>query len=105
MRVPILHWSGSGWNPVHRPARICRCSKVLPALRGGRLHGARMNRAKRRNLRAANDPPAETSEELRERLPVFAELTGEHAMRRATVPFPEGVTVLAGPLREVRRRG
>lgn len=64
-----------------------------------------MNKASRKKARTANDPPAETSEELRARLRAFAELTREHAMRQSAVPFPEGVTVLAGPLRKVRRRG
>jgi hypothetical protein len=64
-----------------------------------------MNRANRKKARAANDPPAETSEELRARLRAFGELTRERAMRKSTVPFPEGVTVLAGPLRKVRKRG
>ena len=64
-----------------------------------------MNRANRKKVRAANDPPAETSEVLRARLRAFAELTREHAMRQSTVPFPEDVAVLAGPLRKVRRRG
>jgi hypothetical protein len=64
-----------------------------------------MNRVKRKKARTANDPPAETSEELRARLRAFAELTREHAMLQSTVSFPEGVTVLAWPLRKVRRRG
>lgn len=64
-----------------------------------------MNRANRNEARAANDPPAETSEALRARLRAFARLTRKQAMRQSTVPFPEGVTVLAGPLRKVRRRG
>ncbi len=46
-------------------------------------------------------PPAETSEQLRARLRAFALATREQAMKRRTVPFPEHVTVLAGPLRRV----
>ncbi|MBN3761025.1 hypothetical protein [Burkholderia sp. Ac-20365] len=44
-------------------------------------------------------PPAETSEQLRARLRKFAMLTRSEATRARTVPFPENVTVLAGPLR------
>ncbi|MDH6147236.1 MULTISPECIES: hypothetical protein [Paraburkholderia] len=52
------------------------------------------------------DPlPRETSDELRARLRRFALLTREQALRPATVPFPENVTVLAGPLRKVDARG
>lgn len=64
-----------------------------------------MNRANQKKARATHDSPAETSEELRARLRAFAELTRKHAMRQSTVPFPECVTVLAGPLRKVQRRG
>ncbi|MHB9833267.1 hypothetical protein Q8F57_000350 [Paraburkholderia terrae] len=64
-----------------------------------------MNKLKRKKTRVANDLPAETSEELRARLREFAVLTREQALRQSTVPFPEDVTVLAGPLRKVRRRG
>ncbi len=48
--------------------------------------------------------PRETSDELQDRLRKFALLTREQALRPATVPFPEHVTVLAGPLREVHAR-
>jgi len=44
-------------------------------------------------------PPAETSEQLRARLRRFATLTRADATRARSVPFPEDVTVLAGPLR------
>ncbi|MFK4448350.1 hypothetical protein ABH944_008408 [Caballeronia udeis] len=44
-------------------------------------------------------PPAETSEQLRSRLWAFTLATHEQAMRPRSVPFPEHVTVLAGPLR------
>jgi hypothetical protein len=44
-------------------------------------------------------PVAETSEQLRARLRKFAILTRPEATRARTVPFPENVTVLAGPLR------
>lgn len=63
-----------------------------------------MNKAKRRRARAANDPPVETTEELRTRLRAFAGFTREQALRQGAVSVPEDVTVLAGPLRRVRRR-
>jgi hypothetical protein len=63
-----------------------------------------MNKAKRKRARAANDPPVETTEALRARLRAFAELTREQAMRQVAASHPEDVTVLAGPLRRVRRR-
>ncbi len=44
-------------------------------------------------------PPTETSEQLRARLRHFAVLTRSEATRSSDVPFPEHVTVLAGPLR------
>ncbi len=44
-------------------------------------------------------PPTETSEQLRARLRHFAMLTRAEATRSSDVPFPEHVTVLAGPLR------
>ncbi|MCO4875600.1 hypothetical protein VOI32_00970 [Paraburkholderia caribensis] len=64
-----------------------------------------MNRAKREKAQVTNDSLAETSEELRARLRAFAILTREQAMRQSTVAFPEDVSVLAGPLQKVRRRG
>lgn len=42
----------------------------------------------------------ETSEALRARLRAFALATRDEALRRATIPVPEQVTVLAGPLRK-----
>ncbi|WP_154671459.1 hypothetical protein [Paraburkholderia mimosarum] len=48
--------------------------------------------------------PDETSSELQARLRRFALATREEALRPANVPFPEHVTVLAGPLRKVRRK-
>lgn len=47
--------------------------------------------------------PNETSEQLRARLRQFALATREEALQTVTVPFPEHVSVLAGPLR-VRKR-
>jgi hypothetical protein len=44
-------------------------------------------------------PAAGTSEQLRARLRKFAILTSPEATRARTVPFPENVSVLAGPLR------
>ncbi|MHB9835129.1 hypothetical protein Q8F57_009850 [Paraburkholderia terrae] len=64
-----------------------------------------MGKTKRKKAKAADIPPSETTEELTARLRAYAERTREQAMRQSTVPFPEGVTVLAGPLRKVRRRG
>ena len=48
-------------------------------------------------------PSDETSEQLRARLRRFALATRADALRVATIPFAEHVTVLAGPLRRVRR--
>lgn len=47
--------------------------------------------------------PNETSAQLRARLRRFALATREEAMQPVTVPFPEHVSVLAGPLR-IRKR-
>lgn len=55
-------------------------------------------KVKRKKTRHAL-PPTETSEQLRARLRTFAILTRAEATRARTVPFPENVTVLAGPLR------
>jgi hypothetical protein len=46
-----------------------------------------MNEAKRRRARAANDPPVETTEELRARLRAFAEFTREQALRQVRSAF------------------
>ncbi|MFM0100859.1 hypothetical protein PQQ87_35055 [Paraburkholderia nemoris] len=48
-------------------------------------------------------PPDETSAQLRARLRHFALATRDDATGAATIPFPEHVTVLAGPLRRNRR--
>jgi len=64
-----------------------------------------MRKTKRKKAKAANLPQAETREELIARLRAYGERAREQAMRQSTVPFPEDVTVLAGPLRKVRRRG
>ncbi|MFM0640951.1 hypothetical protein PQQ63_30070 [Paraburkholderia metrosideri] len=48
-------------------------------------------------------PPDETSAQLRARLRRFALATRDEATGAATIPFPEHVTVLAGPLRRNRR--
>ncbi|MBB5502195.1 hypothetical protein [Paraburkholderia sp. MM5384-R2] len=53
-------------------------------------------------------PPDETSGQLRARLRRFALATCDgatHASSTATIPFPEHVSVLAGPLRRVRPPG
>ena len=44
-------------------------------------------------------PPAEPSEQLRARLQAFALATRDEAMKPRRLPFPEHVTVLAGPMR------
>lgn len=62
-----------------------------------------MSKGKRKS-RVDNLPPSETSEELTTRLRAFAERTRKSATALRTVPFPENVTVLAGPLRRVRRQ-
>ncbi|WP_157025162.1 hypothetical protein [Paraburkholderia heleia] len=52
--------------------------------------------------------PDETSGQLRARLRRFALATRDdatRAARTATIPFPEQVSVLAGPLRRVRPPG
>ncbi|SDR60949.1 hypothetical protein [Paraburkholderia tuberum] len=59
---------------------------------------------KRRKQKHPTPHPDETSEELRARLRRIADATREQAMQPATVPFPEHVTVLAGPLRKVRKK-
>lgn len=64
-----------------------------------------MGKTKRKKAKTPDLPPSETTEELTARLRAYAERTREQAMRQPTVPFPEDVTVLAGPLRKVRRRG
>jgi hypothetical protein len=69
------------------------------------LNGVGMNKTKRKKAKATNLPPSETTEELIARLRAYADRTREQAMRKPIVPFPEDVTVLAGPLRKVRRRG
>jgi HTH-like domain len=61
-----------------------------------------MKKAKQR--RRDSLPPAETPEQLRVRLRAFVLATREDAMRPVNVPFPEHVTVLAGPLRRNRTR-
>lgn len=46
--------------------------------------------------------PAETSEQLRARLRRFAVANRDDARQAGTLPFPERVTVLAGPLRRIQ---
>ncbi|SKC81669.1 hypothetical protein SAMN05445504_3157 [Burkholderia sp. CF099] len=53
-----------------------------------------------RHRKPARVFPDETSEELLARLRAFALATRDEALRRAKIPFPEGVTILAGPLRK-----
>ncbi|WP_233874431.1 hypothetical protein [Paraburkholderia adhaesiva] len=61
-----------------------------------------MPRKKKRLRRSAEALPAETLEELQERLQQYAART-RPLQDRPTVPFPEQVTVLAGPRRRVPR--
>jgi hypothetical protein len=49
-------------------------------------------------------PPDETPEQLRARLRRFALATRDVAYQKGMIPFPEHVSVLAGPLRRVRTR-
>ena len=83
---------------------MCWCSKIFADVYGGGLNGEGMNKAKRKRARAASDPPVKTTEDLRARLRAFAELTREQAVRQVAASDPEDVTVLAAPLRRVRRR-
>lgn len=46
-------------------------------------------------------PPVETSGQLRARLRRFAVATHDDSRPAGTPPFPENVTVLAGPLRRI----
>lgn len=48
-----------------------------------------MNRAKRKRALASNDPPVETTEELRARLRTSAQLTREQAVRRVRSTLPK----------------
>ena len=61
-----------------------------------------MTRANRRKRRRQSLPPYESSEQLRARLKAFALATRERAINAARVPFPDNITVLAGPLGRVR---
>lgn len=56
-----------------------------------------------RHTKPTVQPPDETSEQLRARLRRFARATRNDATGAATMPFPEHVTVLAGPLRRIGR--
>jgi hypothetical protein len=47
-------------------------------------------------------PPDETPDQLRARLRRFALATRDEVRRAATIPFPEHISVLTGPLRRVR---
>ncbi|MFM0320163.1 hypothetical protein PQR36_35175 [Paraburkholderia nemoris] len=56
-----------------------------------------------RHRKRPAQPPDETSAQLRARLRRFALATRHDAAGAATMPLPEHVTVLAGPLRRTRR--
>lgn len=58
-----------------------------------------------RHRKRPAQPPDETSAQLRARLRRFALATRDDATGAATNPFPEHVSVLAGPLRRIRRLG
>jgi hypothetical protein len=46
-------------------------------------------------------PPDETPDQVRARLRRFALATRDRTHRAVTIPFPEHISVLAGPLRRV----
>ncbi|SOF00977.1 hypothetical protein SAMN05446635_9057 [Burkholderia sp. OK233] len=52
-----------------------------------------------RHRKPPAQPPDKTPAQLRARLRRFAPATRDEATGAATIPFPEHVTVLAGPLR------
>ncbi|MFM0046940.1 hypothetical protein [Paraburkholderia sediminicola] len=56
-----------------------------------------------RHRKPPGQPPDETAAQLRARLWRFALATRDDATGAPTIPFPEHVTVLAGPLRRIRR--
>ncbi|SOE87403.1 hypothetical protein SAMN05446935_8027 [Burkholderia sp. YR290] len=60
-----------------------------------------MTKANRRKRRRASLPPYESSEQLEARLRAYALATREWAIEAAKIPFPENISVLAGPLRRV----
>jgi hypothetical protein len=62
-----------------------------------------MKETKHRKTRQPSFPPIETSDELRARLRVFAELTRERIPRPDPSNCPQNISVLAGPLRRRRR--
>jgi hypothetical protein len=55
-----------------------------------------------RKRRSASLSQYESSEQLRARVRAFALATRQEAMKSRTIPFPEHVSVLAGPLRRAR---
>ncbi|SKD04106.1 hypothetical protein SAMN05445504_9138 [Burkholderia sp. CF099] len=61
-----------------------------------------MTKANRRKRRRQSMPPYESSEQIEARMTAFVLRTREWAINTAKIPFPDDVTVLAGPIR--RRR-
>jgi len=76
----------------------------LAVVPGWRIKRTRHEQGEAEKARAANDPPVETTEELRARLRAFAEFTREQAVRQVAASVPDDVAVLAGPLRRGRRQ-
>jgi hypothetical protein len=63
-----------------------------------------MTRANRRKRRRQSLPPYESSEQMEARVKAFALATREWAINAAKIPFPDDITVLAGPLGRVRTK-
>ncbi|TCG02942.1 hypothetical protein BZM27_52125 [Paraburkholderia steynii] len=98
-RVVTATWTGGIIGAV--------CVTSLPSRGGGFIadpqpKGVQYMRHRKTGTR---DVPAKTSEELRTRLRAFALATRDAAMRRARIPFPDDVTVLAVPFPSVAHAG
>ena len=61
-----------------------------------------MTKANRRKRRRQSMPPYESSEQIEARMKAFALRTREWTINVARIPFPDHITVLAGPIRRVR---
>jgi hypothetical protein len=92
--VPAIERDGQQWE-----VRLA----TVPQTWQGELRELMRDRQMTQRKRTAL-PPVETSEQLRARLRAFALATREDAMKPRKAPFPEHVTVLAGPLRRVHAR-
>ena len=99
------HYAGglTSSNTPKKRRRVARRNRILQMFDDGRLIGVGMSKAKRKKGRNADLPPRETTEAMRTRLRAFAELTRERTARLVDARIPEDVTVLAGPLRKIRR--